>query len=62
VHLVHRGAARAAQVATVPTTSCRFTDIWSIIMKIQVVKKSGVKNPSSSQCTWFIEGLPEPRK
>lgn len=31
-------------------------------MKIQIVKKSGTKTPSSSQCVWFIEGLPEPRK
>jgi hypothetical protein len=31
-------------------------------MKIQIIKKSGAKTPSSSVCTWFIEGLPEPRK
>jgi hypothetical protein len=31
-------------------------------MKIQIVKTSGTKNPSNSVCTWFIEGLPEPRK
>lgn len=26
-------------------------------MKIQVIKKSGAKTPSSSQCTWFIEDI-----
>lgn len=31
-------------------------------MKIQIVKKPSTKTPSSSQCMWFIEGLPEPRK
>ena len=31
-------------------------------MKIHVIKKSGSKAPSGSVCTWFIEGLPEPRR
>ena len=30
-------------------------------MKIQVIKKAD-KKTAPSQCNWFIEGLPEPRK
>ena len=30
-------------------------------MKIQVIKKADRKTPNS-KCSWFIEGLAEPRK
>jgi hypothetical protein len=31
-------------------------------MKIQIVKANDKKTPTEMGCTWFIEGLPEPRK
>jgi hypothetical protein len=31
-------------------------------MKIQIIKKAGNRNPVSSVCNWFIEGLPEPTR
>ena len=31
-------------------------------MKIQVIKKADTKTAPSSGCSWFIEGLAEPRK
>jgi len=31
-------------------------------MKIQIVKKADKSKTPSSGCSWFIEGLAEPRK